>query len=115
VDGLPREPAAEDLHAVRIAAKRARYAAEAAAPVVGGRAKAFAKAVADLQTVLGDHQDAVVAEAWLREAVNGSGATQALAAGELIALQRVEQARCRAEWPSVWKRAKKKKLRSWLA
>ncbi|MGI9033851.1 MAG: CHAD domain-containing protein [Acidimicrobiales bacterium] len=115
IDELVPEPSAQDLHAVRIAAKRTRYAAEAAAPVIAKRAKALAGAVADLQTVLGDHQDAVVAEAWLRGAVVDAGTAEPLAAGQLIAMQRADQARCRAEWPGVWKRAKKKKLRSWLA
>jgi CHAD domain-containing protein len=109
------QPSGEELHRVRIAAKRTRYAAEAAAPVVGGRAKGFARAVADLQTVLGDHNDAVVGEAWLRGAVDGAEAPQVLVAGELIAVQRAEQARSGEEWRGVWKRARKKKLRSWLA
>ena len=36
----------------------------------------FADAVADLQGVLGDHQDAVVGETWLREAAAASGRAQ---------------------------------------
>ena len=54
------------LHAVRIRAKRSRYAAEAVTPALGQPARRFAKAVAGLQEVLGDHQDAVVAATWLR-------------------------------------------------
>ncbi|MBV1848687.1 CHAD domain-containing protein [Catellatospora tritici] len=50
-----------DWHGVRISAKRARYAAEAAG--LGRRAKVLAK----LQDLLGEHQDAVVAAAlWQR-------------------------------------------------
>ncbi len=74
VDALPPNPPDADLHQIRILAKRTRYAAEAAAPLVGKKAKAFAVAVAELQEVLGDHQDAVVAEAWLRDAVEGADA-----------------------------------------
>lgn len=114
VDDLPDEPPDDDLHAVRIRAKRSRYASEAVAPVVGKPARRLAAAVADLQTVLGDHQDAVVAEAWLREAAKGSTIPK-LVAGELIALQRVEAANCRKAWPRVWKRAGKKRLRTWLS
>ncbi|HEX2118643.1 MAG TPA: CYTH and CHAD domain-containing protein, partial [Acidimicrobiales bacterium] len=95
VDALGDDPAPEDLHRVRIRAKRARYAAEAAAPVVGKKAAAFAGAMAKVQTVLGDHQDAMVAEAWLRSAVEGADAALSLAAGELIAVQRTEAAACR--------------------
>jgi len=53
-------------HAVRIRAKPCRYAAEAAAPVCGHQADRFAAAIATVQAILGDHQDTVVAEAWLR-------------------------------------------------
>ena len=55
-------------HAVRIRAKRARYAADATTVVLGPRARAFASALADVVDVLGAHQDAVVAaQTWLRD------------------------------------------------
>ncbi|ATD72271.1 MULTISPECIES: CHAD domain-containing protein [Gordonia] len=58
----------EDLHRARKAAKRARYAGELAAPAVDksvgrGQAKRYKK----IQTILGEHQDAVVAARTLRE------------------------------------------------
>ena len=99
-------------HAVRIRAKQCRYAAEAVAPVCGHQATRFAAAVAAVQEILGDHQDTVVAEAWLRNA--GAGVSPAcIAAGELIAAERLERARLRSRWPKVWKRASAKKLRRW--
>jgi CHAD domain-containing protein len=113
VEALDADPDDDALHQVRIRAKRARYAAEAAAPVVGKPARAFAKAVADLQTVLGDHQDAVVAEDWLRRE-GGRSRSVALAAGQLIARQQAEAAATRARWPSAWKRTSVKKLRAWF-
>ena len=70
--------------------------------------------MADLQGVLGDLHDAVVAEAWLREAAAGAPSDQALAAGQLIAMERVDAAACRRAWRSVWKRASGRKLRAWL-
>jgi len=100
----------DELHQVRIRAKRARYAAEAAAKVVGKPAARHAKAIARLQTVLGDHQDAVVAEGWLRD--NSRAAP--LVAGELLAAQWEAEAETRAAWPAVWKRTTKRKLRRWL-
>lgn len=115
VGELDAEPAPEALHEVRIRTKRARYAAEAAAPVIGKRAAAFGKALANAQGVLGDHQDAIVAEEWLRHAIVRAGAAQAMAAGELIAVQRAEAAACRDEWPAAWRKLDRKKLRSWLA
>jgi CHAD domain-containing protein len=57
---------AEQLHSARKAGKRARYAAEAAAPALGKKASKLAKRAARLQTLLGDHQDAVVATELLR-------------------------------------------------
>ncbi len=113
VKKLDSPPSDEQLHAVRIRAKRCRYAVEAVAPVVGKRARALAAAVAKLQGVLGDHQDAVVAEGWLREAALGPGVST-LVAGELIALQRVEAEKCRQEWRAAWRAARKPKLRRWL-
>lgn len=111
---LPAWPPDDDLHNVRILAKRARYAAEAAAPAVGRPAKRLAAAAASVQGVLGDHHDAVVAEAWLRAAVDGADVAQALALGELIGLQRSAADRCRREWRAAWKEADRKKLRKWL-
>ena len=55
------------LHEIRKAAKRARYAGETAAPALGKPAEKYAKAMKRLQTVLGEHQDAVVAQDALRQ------------------------------------------------
>lgn len=114
VKAMPNSPPDADLHRVRILAKRTRYAAEAAAPLVGKKAGRFAAAVARLQEVLGDHQDAVVAEAWLREATDGADAAVCLAAGELIAVQAAEAAEARRRWRRAWKKASGGKLRAWM-
>jgi CHAD domain-containing protein len=114
VDELPDDPSDEQLHEVRIEAKRCRYAAEAVAPAIGKRARAFAKAVADLQDVLGEHQDAVVADAWLREAATTATGREVFVAGQLASLERLEIDRTRAAWGDVWRAASKKKLRQWL-
>ncbi|MFP5317420.1 MAG: CHAD domain-containing protein [Acidimicrobiia bacterium] len=114
VDDLPASPPDDDLHAVRILAKRARYAAEAVAPAAGKPARRLAAAIAEVQGVLGDHHDAIVAEGWLRAAVEEADVAQALALGELIGLQRSAAAHCRKEWRGAWKGADRKKLRKWL-
>ena len=108
-------PADDQLHEVRIRAKRCRYAAEAVAPVVGKPAVALAAAVADLQGLLGDFHDAIVAEEWLRGAAGHGSPTQALVAGQLITVQRLEAQVGRDSWPALWKAASAKKLRAWLA
>src|SRR5213080_1650378 len=111
VRGLPETPTDPELHRIRILAKRARYAAEAVAPVAAGAA-AFARAAAKLQTILGEHQDSVTAQAWLRSAkVSGK---RAFVAGELIALERIAAEKARSEWPKVWKSLDRKKLRAWM-
>jgi CHAD domain-containing protein len=109
---LPDPPEDADLHRIRILAKRARYAAEAVAPVVGAGAISFARAAAKLQTVLGEHQDSVTAQAWLRSA-RMSG-RRAFVAGELIAMEHVAAQEARAKWPKVWKSLDRKSLRAWM-
>ncbi len=78
---LAAVPAAEDkdaaIHEARKAAKRARYAAEAAMPALGGKARRQASRTKRLQGLLGDHHDSVVARAVL-----GAIAGQARAEGE---------------------------------
>jgi CHAD domain-containing protein len=110
---LPELPTDPELHRIRILAKRARYAAEAVAPVIGPDATAFARAAAKLQTILGEHQDSVTAQAWLRAArVTGR---RAFVAGELIALEHVAAQKARKDWPKVWKALDRKRLRKWMA
>jgi len=108
------DPADDQLHQIRIRAKRVRYAVEAVEPAIGKPAKDFAVAVADLQSVLGDHHDAVVGEAWLRQAATSARRDVALVAGLLIAAERASAAASRDRWLSVWKAAKRKQLRAWL-
>jgi CHAD domain-containing protein len=110
VDALGPDSPDHELHLARIAAKRCRYAAEAVAPALGKEVRTFAKAIADLQDVLGEHQDAVVAGEWLRENSDGAG----FVAGELAATEHFAALAARTQWPDVWKRAKRKKLRRWM-
>lgn len=64
------------LHRARKAAKRARYAAELAAPILGRKsAKKKAARFKKMQTVLGEHQDSVVAAETLRTLGARAGTT----------------------------------------
>jgi CHAD domain-containing protein len=65
------------VHDARKAAKRARYAAEAAGPVLGKGARKLVRRMRGLQDLLGEHHDSVVARAAVREI-----AAEARAAGE---------------------------------
>jgi CHAD domain-containing protein len=107
VRSLPDEPPDDALHEIRIRAKRSRYAAEAIAPFVPPAEKLGAR-IAALQDVLGEHQDAIVAEAWLREAVSKDDlpAAEAFAAGWLAAERRARAAELRDDWAPAWKRAR---------
>jgi CHAD domain-containing protein len=109
---LPETPTDPELHRIRILAKRARYAAEAVTPVAGPAADAFARAAARLQTVLGEHQDSVTAQAWLRAArVTGR---RAFVAGQLIALEGLSAHEARAKWRKTWDTLDRRKLRDWM-
>ncbi len=115
VADLGPEPADADLHQVRIKAKRCRYAAEAVVGVEGRPAKRFASAVAGLQDVLGRLQDAVVAAAWVRDAITAeTSVDQAVAMGELLGFAAVAAEEARRGWADAWKAARRKSLRSWL-
>lgn len=108
-----RRPSDAELHQIRIKAKGVRYAAEAAVPVSGRPAARMGRAAAALQTILGDHHDAVAAEEWLRGQRNLSEPA-AFLAGELAAEQQKRQAELRAQWRGVWDRLNRKKVRRWL-
>jgi CHAD domain-containing protein len=115
VESLPDDPADEQLHAVRKRAKRARYAAEAVESVFGKPARAFARALTEVQDVLGEHQDAVVAADWLRTAAaQVHDERAAFVAGELVALEHEAGLAARRAWPEVWADASNKKHRRWL-
>lgn len=116
VGRLDGQPTDLQLHDVRILAKRCRYAAEAAVPAHHRPAAKFAAAVSELQTVLGDQHDAVVAEDWLRAFRTANQADPVLTglADRLIDVQREAAARCRADWPAVWRKVDDERLRGWL-
>jgi CHAD domain-containing protein len=111
---LGEQPEDDALHQVRILAKRLRYAAEAAAVVMGRPAARMAQVTAKLQGVLGDFNDACVAETWLRASVAGGDAAQALVAGQLLTLERQVQADIRRGWRPYWEALDDRRLREWL-
>lgn len=114
VGAAGKQPPAEELHKIRIRAKRVRYAAEAAAPAFGRPARRFAKRMEDVQELLGRHHDAVVASAWLRERARGADPAMAFLAGELAGLEEAEVHAIERTWPKAWKRARRKRDREWL-
>ncbi|HTG48604.1 MAG TPA: CHAD domain-containing protein [Actinomycetota bacterium] len=109
-------PSDAALHAIRIRAKRARYAAEALAPVGGPDVVRFAAAAKRLQAVLGAHQDAVAAADWLAAWADGTGGRAAgiELARRLAAAERLEAAAARERWAPAWRRLDDPALRGWM-
>jgi CHAD domain-containing protein len=115
VKTLGDSPTDEQLHEVRIATKRVRYAAEATVPAVGRSARPFARAAAGLQEVLGELNDAVVAQQWLSDWVVASRSSDAaFAAGELAGLERAAALAGRTRWQKAWKELASPRLRAWM-
>ncbi|MFF7363122.1 CHAD domain-containing protein [Streptomyces sp. NPDC008125] len=104
------------MHEARKAAKRTRYAAEAARPALGKPAKRLGKRVKAVQSLLGDHQDGVVARDTLRSmAVHAHGAGEsAFTWGLLYGREEAAAARLEDELPRVWARASGARLRAAL-
>jgi CHAD domain-containing protein len=113
------EPSAAELHRIRIKSKRLRYAAEAATPIIGGPARRTASAAERLQTVLGEHHDAVAREAWLRrewgqdDCVSTSAAA-AFSAGLLAQEARQRQHELERLWRKELHGLRARKERAWL-
>lgn len=107
-------PRAEQLHKIRIFAKRTRYAAEAISPAFGAPARRFARRMEELQELLGRHHDAVVASAWLREVGPDADPEVAFLAGEVAGLEAGEVTAVEHDWPEAWRTARRKRYREWI-
>jgi CHAD domain-containing protein len=114
VRALPPDPSDDALHAVRIRGKRARYAAELAEGVGGKRARRFVRDAKTFQDVIGEHQDAVVAEARVRGLLGEvSGVRAHFAAGQIVERERERRRAARAAFPEAWLRLEKSGKRAW--
>jgi CHAD domain-containing protein len=115
VSDLGDDPTDADLHRVRILAKRTRYAADVAVPVVGEPAARLTASLARLQDVLGEVNDAAVAGEWLRRVAPTVTHAEAFAAGQLLTVRRQRAARLRGGWRSVWEDCARKGNVRWLS
>ena len=116
-------PSPEQLHRIRIKAKQLRYAAEAAVPIIGKPARETASSAERVQTVLGQHHDAVAAEVWLRDEWRGDSAAGtaptaspavSFEAGRLVAETRRRQRKSQRNWTRAWAKLGDPKHRRWL-
>jgi CHAD domain-containing protein len=104
------------LHEARKAAKRARYAAEVAAPVAAGGAHRTVKRLKQLQSVLGEHQDTVIARQAARQLALRAHADRenAFTYGLLHQREAEHAAALRHQARRVWKRASRKRDLAWM-
>lgn len=120
VEDLDDASSDSSYHSVRILAKRARYAIEAVTPFLRGKeqdsAARFAKAAAEVQDVLGAHQDAVVAIKTVRSAVSTrpQDSVFAFAAGRLLERESIAARSSRDSFGDAWERLERKKSLRWL-
>lgn len=104
------------LHEARKKTKRTRYAAEAAAPALGGPADDLAKSMKALQELLGDHQDGVMARKTLRElaAVAHAAGENTFTYGVLYGREEHRAQAAEAALPGTWTSIGKD-LRHWTS
>jgi CHAD domain-containing protein len=114
VKALTKKPNDNDLHAVRIRVKRARYAAELAQPIVGEPAERFVARTKKLQDILGEYQDAVVAEERLRTLVaEDRRSPAALLANKLVKRQRVRRRAAQLDFFEQWPKLERRGRKAW--
>jgi CHAD domain-containing protein len=108
--GLPDLPSDTQLHSARIKVKHCRYAVMAVAPLVGDDAVSTAGVLGELQDVLGEQHDAVVAAEWLRQFGDGD---LAFAAGTLFSAERALADRSRHRWRKRWQAVDRRDTWRW--
>ncbi|MGH7231514.1 MAG: CHAD domain-containing protein, partial [Nitrospiraceae bacterium] len=114
VQALVPDPPDSELHAVRIKVRRARYAAELAEVAVGRPATRFIERAKTLQQILGQHQDAVVAEDRLRRLISRAGGKRAVfAAGLIVERLRAHGRASRAAFHDLWTKLQKRGRKAW--
>jgi CHAD domain-containing protein len=103
-------------HQARKSARHARYAAEVTRPAVGRPAKTFARQMKKVQSVLGDHQDSVIARQAARDLGIGAhlAGENAFTYGLLHEREADRATQLQAAARDVWRRATRRRYRRWL-
>ncbi|MCE7008493.1 CHAD domain-containing protein [Kibdelosporangium philippinense] len=103
VSALGQDPPDEQLHALRIKGKRLRYAAELVGSAGKEPVKQLIKATKAFQEVLGEHQDAAVAEETIRRLLEGQEEPAVIfVAGRLVEREHARRLAYRAQWRDNW-------------
>ena len=108
------DPTDTELHRIRIGAKQLRYGAEVAEPVLGKAARRTARRAEDVQTVLGDHHDAVTAVQWLEQMPVVATTEASFVAGGVAADARRQQAALRRQWTHTRSALERRRVTDWL-
>jgi CHAD domain-containing protein len=113
VHAAGEDPPDEVLHALRIHGKRLRYTGELAA---AGRepVRKLVEATVALQDVLGEHQDACVAQHRVRLLLDGLGGVVdvgvAFTAGRLVEREEFRRLETRQAWLGAWQEVQRQAL-----
>jgi CHAD domain-containing protein len=106
-DAIGRQSPAAEYHALRIEAKKLRYALEFVGPVYGKQATEFAQRLTALQDLLGLHQDAEVAVTMLHEMAEANarrlGPRTVLAMGAIAERYRKHAQELRDGFPPLYR------------
>ncbi len=116
VERAGADPPDSVLHELRIYGKRVRYTGELVEPMLGRPVKRLLGALEELQEILGDHQDACVAEQRVRglldELAAGAGgfddgtAHVVFVAGRLVERERARADLKRTQWRAAWEKVR---------
>ena len=105
VQAAGEDPPDEVLHVLRIRGKRLRYTGELAA-ASGKPVRKLVESMVALQDVLGEHQDACVAQHRVMLLLDGLGdvvdVSVAFVAGRLVEREEVNRMATRQAWPAAW-------------
>jgi CHAD domain-containing protein len=106
---------ADDYHAVRIRAKRLRYTIDAFASLYGEAAGDYVRALARLQTTLGEYNDSKVREQKFAELVSQGPrlpAATSFLAGRLVERDAHAAERLRRDFSRAWRRIRRRRWRA---
>jgi CHAD domain-containing protein len=105
---LGKRPPEDALHALRIKVKKVRYATELGGGASGKRARRVIEAATRMQDLLGNHQDAVVAEERLRTVAYAFDETGiSFVAGRLAERESTRRDEIHGSLPPAWKDLRK--------
>lgn len=114
-DPLDEESSGEEYHELRKKGKRLRYALEFLSDIYGDPTKDLIKPLKNLQDVLGDHQDAEVAVAHLRELAVSKGRSPKLSPETIFVMggiahrYEVRARELRSEFPGTYSKVRGKR------